>query len=226
MKQIIILGIAGLVACTPQKTKRVSILEDVTENGQREISLLEVPGVSFDESIWEGRVVRYSMISDLSICPITEIILDPAHQMASNEPDRKDEVNAFLKRVSEIKQGDSLEYNHSCIWTHLTKELTYLSKDSTLPTKVYLISDLMEYGTWISLYDESVQAQLERNPESIRDHFIEKLPEIERMSHIDLVIIHEPSYEDGALFESIVKDIYRPILEDSLGIGITIKARL
>jgi len=227
MKNMIIrfiVGIAGLSSCTPNNTEIISIIVDVTEFDANEIEF-EKDGIGSPNDLWSGSIVRYSTITDVDYNEQIELKIDPANELLSNKQNREAELTLFKVDLQNLKHQDTLEYSGSSIWLPLINELSYLAQDSTKPTTVYLISDLMEHSSLINFYDKRIIKTLERDPERIKTEFQSKILELKQISHLKLIVIHQPkNAKENGVFKLILNGVYKPIMHD-LGIEISVQAK-
>ena len=224
----VLVGLLGMFACSPKEQRQDSILYDITQDEDPELVIDSESEIGRSDDIWQGRTVRFSTITDIDQNEVIELTLEEQIEFLSNSFDRQKEVDSFNTRLQRLCVTDTSLYNHSCVWIPTCQELSRLSKNNGAKSTLYLISDCKEHSDWVSLYDPVTIRYLNSNPKKIRQLFASKIPnEIRADSKVNLVIVHKPNgMEDNAQFRLIVDSLYRPILEDSLGIPITIKAKL
>jgi hypothetical protein len=231
MKALFYLGMAGLMmSCSTPQTKRTTILVDVTENEASNIVLGEESGIGTPTTLWHGQIVRFGLITDVNFNTIRELKLEAEIELFGNHDERQKKVNSFLSKVSHLPiilkdSTQQREYPYSCIWNSLMRELTHTRKDA-IPTTIYLVSDLLEHGLWVSMYHPKTIKQLRDNPTELKELFASHVPNLPKMDHVELIIIHTPKdITQDEVFNLIIREIYEPILHE-YGITVSVKGSL
>ena len=224
---ITILGLAGLSACGPQLTTRTSLLVDVSEADGAVIEINDTNTIGYPKSMWDGSIVRYSELKDLVFTEQMTFEIMPAEEYLSNTGQRNHELQGFKEKLKKLVTHDTVTYNYSYIWIPLMNELIYLSEDTTIPTTLYLVSDLLEHTPdWISMYDPTTIKMLENNPNQLQAKFQAKMPKKGSYKHISLVIVHTPKdAQENVIFMRMVNQIYKPLVE-SKGMRFSVQAKL
>lgn len=224
----IILGMAAaLCGCSLQSeptTTRDVYLVDVSDSLTQEIDhVFEEGGSGHPDFTWEGHITRYGVIRNASYADVVECKLEPANKYFSNEGQRKQEIQEYAKLLRTLAHGDTTEYAGSLIFESLMNELVYLSQDEDIETTVYLFSDLLEFNERISFYMPKYRRMLKEHPEQVREIMRSKIKSLEHASHINLIIVYEPSVdtETNEFFTLVVEEVYKPLLGE-LGIRVSV----
>ncbi len=231
MKYLFLIGVASLLlACSPQtKAKRNVFIVDVSDKDTPELDEVFAPGgLGYpDADIWEAHQTQYSVISNSQYPRTTYCSIEASNQFLSNEGDRKAEFDRYIQSIQSLKHGDTSEYQGSLIWNPLWHNLNELSKDSSMQTTVYLVSDLLENATWVSFYDKKVRSTLKSDPESIRVLFREQTSRLYYTNHLEVVLVHQPqeSTEYNEFYGLIVNEIYEPILKE-MNVKVSVRSKL
>ena len=201
MKTYIYILVLGLMlsACTTDKKQTIiSVLEDITE-----ADFLVTPNPNailsqfkLDDDPWQGAQFRYGSISSLIHNERVAYKLPPKDALFSNEIQRKTAVKQFKADVTEALKKDSYiaEHHYSAIWTPLVEELESLQAIPNSEATLYLFSDLQENNPeWFSVLKYEDVIQLERNTQSVIEHFVSRADGVKRGNkNIKVVVVYQP----------------------------------
>lgn len=222
---------ATLCGCSSQSesmpTRNVFLVDVSNEHTEEITHVFETGGVGYPEFSWNTHTTRYGVIRNSSYAEITEYSLASANEYLSNKESRKKELNEYRMHLLSLKHSDSIEYEGSLVWESIINELIYLSEDSTQATTVYVFSDLLEFNEWMSFYLPKYRTMLKNDPEAVTLIFKERMKPLKSVSHIKVVIVHEPSIrtEDNEFFTLIVEHIYTRLLGEK-GIPVSVRSKI
>jgi hypothetical protein len=217
-----ILGIALLItACTvePKRTTTdIPILYDVTELQQAKPVAAEIiPLYDLDADIWNAATFSFKEVTDVSYTKRTAFTLpEGGNRLRASSYTRKREVKQFTDSITAFLDSltvDTVGRPHSSIFVPLAEELNRLA-ESTAERRILIVySDLKENAMGLSFYDKQTLAQLQQNPEKIKEKLRQKAP-LAELKGIAVYIVYEPrNTADDDLFQKISK-IYTEILKD------------
>ncbi len=226
---ILVLGFAALVVCcSPQeKGTSISVLEDITDSTLVHYDQNEVVALFVDEQKdWYEKRYRHQYITDSDYNPVVEEFLPDEYSMFGNSEVRTDALETFLRNVGRYHQRDTTQqFHYSSIWVPLWNEIAKMSTYTSTKVHIYCFTDALEHTHWMNMYDPSVREKLVREPETMRQTFFARLPEIFDGSHISLYIVHQPTHDENELFNLIIEEVYRPAC-DRYGIHFEVIAKI
>ena len=215
---ICILAIAGLVIAFTYKspnTTEIIIWDDVTDeyllhpDPNEILSLGDFTG----DNKWNGALIRYSTLSDISYNTITEIKLPAENKWLSNEIERDRAIKTFKEQLADtISVHDSIGKNHSYLYVPIARELNRLSKSKSQKRIVVIYSDLMENDPDFSFYDKQLFTSIESNPDSFKGHFESQEP-LSALFGIEIYIVYRSSDVAKDKEFRIVSEFFKKMLE-------------
>jgi len=227
---ICILVIAGLVIAFTYKyptTTEIIIWDDVTDeylshpDPNEILSLGDFTG----DNKWNGALIRYSTLSDISYNTITEIKLPAENKWLSNEIERDRSIKTFKEKLAKtISAKDSIGKNHSFLYVPIARELNRLSKSKSQKKIVVIYSDLMENDPDFSFYDKQLFSSIESNADSFKGHFESQEP-LSALFGIEIYIIYRSSDVGKDREFRFVSEFYKKMLQGK-GATVHISANL
>lgn len=214
---IILVATALLLACTSQNPAitEVVVLRDITDRHLVQPNAEEILSLFNLQSKWNGRVFRFTGLTDVSFNPATELKMEAQNEWLSNELDRDKEIKQFRNSLSEIIANDGKEAigkGNSSVYFPIAKELNRLSQSSSTNRILLIYSDLMENTKEMSFYHNGKLNLLKANPEVVKRYFDLQV-ELKNLSGIKIIIIYQPNgIEEDELFKA-VSGFYKNLLE-------------
>lgn len=198
----------------------ISIMKDVTEKHSSQIDPLSIhTQLDLKEHKHDGYTFRFVDLSDVSLNPVTEIILNASPILLSNEMSRDKEIKQMEDSITkELRQSDTSGRSHSSIYIPVAKELTILSV-STADTKILVVySDLMENTPQLSLYDKNTHF----NSVEIKKLFNESFP-LPDLKGIEVYLVYQPRSPESDNTYKLISQVYNELLTDK-GANVYIQA--
>ena len=148
--------------------------------------------------MWNGGILTFSNVSDVSYNKIETARIDPANKWLSNEFDRDKAIQAFKDSISQIAASAnqiSLGKKQSSIYVPIANELNRLSQSKAQRRILIVYSDLMENDHWltIALLTKSEFQQLQSNPDSLKNLFEQREPALSQLKGIQVYLIESAS---------------------------------
>jgi len=227
---LIVLSIVALIAsCTMQKqsTTEVVIFYDMTDKQLAQPNVNEILSLYSLKNKWDGAVLRFTILTDVSYNQISEASIEPKNEWLSNEMDRDKEIKNFKNEVSEIIANSGkgmISKSSSSIYLPIANELNKLSNSKSDKRVLIVYGDLMENTEDLSFYRKRDFELLKVNPEQVQKQ-LEKLAMLNSLMGIEVNFIYQPSeIKSDQSFQTISK-FYKKLLEDK-GAKVNISANL
>jgi hypothetical protein len=227
---ICILIIGGLIVAFSYKsptTTEIIVWDDVTDeylshpDPNEILSLGDFTG----DNKWNGALIRYSTLSDISYNTITEIKLPAENKWLSNEIERDRAIKTFKEKLAKtISSNDSIGKNHSFLYVPIARELNRLSKSKSQKRIVVIYSDLMENDPDFSFYDKHVFSSIESNSDSVKGHFESQEP-LSALFGIEIYIVYRSSDVAKDMEFRIVSELFKKMFQGK-GATVYISANL
>lgn len=229
MKNVIsILVILILNACGGDQdtsSQAVSVLYDVTGDTLPYNSEGIVEQFSSTDELFSEKTFRFQELTDVDINEVQQAHLSSTNEWLSNHDDRKKEVQEFEDDIRSIQPVRKKSYERSSLWIPMWKEIEYLHVSGEGGKLLYVISDLKEHSSLISMYDPKTVSQIYAQPELVRTML---RPYILSESEVDVhvVFIYQPKdNQDNQFFRQLIDSVYTPLFNEC-GIAISQKASL
>lgn len=218
------------ISCTDKtgKTTELSLMNDITDPLLAQPDSGEIMNLLSMDNIWNGYIVRYSDVTDISFNHTSEVIIDQQSELLGNEIVRKKEIRNFVTKVStqlsQTLSNKNSSKNNSSIYFPIAQELNRLAKSKSDKRILVIYSDLMENSLSLSFYIKKDFERLISDPESIQKQ-LEQNVKLPTLQGIDIHLIYQPRDNKGDLTYQVVSGFYKKMLEDK-GAKVTISANL
>lgn len=208
-------------------TTETSVLGDITDSLLSKPDTNGILGFYDTGNQWDGRMFRFSELSNVSYTQVKEVKLEAANQWFSNEFDRAKEISGFKNKVSAILANagkDAIGKTNSSIYLPIAMELNRLAKSKAQRRILIVYSDLMENTPDMSFYGKSGFELLKANHVLLRKYFTQLLS-LQNLSGIEIYFIYQPINPQQDKYFQAVSEFYRELLEMK-GAKVNIQANL
>jgi hypothetical protein len=229
---IAIIGIITLSACSNTDTRTstdYTILRDLTDSTLAMPDKAElITDLEISTNIWNGINFNFFNVSDVSYTPHWRIsLVKGGKRIASSEFSRKREVEGFKARLSALLDSaahDTAGREHSSIYLPMVEELTRLANGNADRKVLVVLSDLMENTPDLSFYKPRTFAELESDPDKIKDELFakEQLPDL---TGVEIRLIYQPKNAKDDIRFQRVSNFFKQMFE-AQGAKVTISANL
>ncbi|CAN5388241.1 hypothetical protein BH11BAC2_BH11BAC2_25760 [soil metagenome] len=210
------------------KESIVSLMVDITDSSLAKpdpVSVMEQ--FNLLQSKFNGATFRMTSLSDVSVNPISQLVLRPASILLSNEISRDKEVKDFTDSVSKSisdAESNAKGRSNSSIYFPIVKELTQLSEITANSKTLIVYSDLMENSSELSFYGINKSILLNEPVEKLTARFLEMSP-LPDLSNMVVYFIYQPENpEEDAAYKKI-SQVYQAMLSQK-GALVHIQANL
>lgn len=221
MTTIIILTVVIIlvyIANKPQSSTDLSVLRDITDSLISQPETREIMSrynlTSNDK--WNGVEFRFKNVSDVSYNPTSEVSLEEAHPLFSNEFTRDKQVKWFKDSVASIitqAGNDKIGKEHSLIYLPIANELIRLTKSDASKRILVIYSDLMENDLDLSLYAPNQLNLVKENGVPLKEAF-EKQMTLPSLKGIDVYFIYQPTDAESNKDFGIISNFYCTMLQE------------
>lgn len=206
--------IVGCTAHSPEVTE-VVVLRDITDSHLVQPKAEEILTLFNSKSKWNGRVFRYSDLTNVSYNQAKEVKLESQNEWLSNELDRDKGIKRFISSISEIigsNVTNAKGKDNSSVYFPIAKALNRLSQSSSTVKILLIYSDLMENSEGMSFYDERKLNLVKTNPDEVKRYFNSQ-GDLKNLDGIKIYILFQPKgIKDDEQFK-VVSGFYKKLLE-------------
>jgi hypothetical protein len=229
MKKILPFILIVLCACNSSNTSLKPDYMDISVIGDATDFHILYPDASsvllvfnLSEHKNEAVTFRYSEVSDKILAPITIIHL-PATS-ATKQKNRKNDplfrekfittfYDSIKKTLSPVKSNSSFLERSQCFHA-ISRELIYLSQSTSTRKLLLVFSNLYENSDLTSVYTDQGKKILRTRPQAIANLFEQANLLPKDLAGVTIVFVYQPrNIEDDKQYNSMVNNIYRPLLE-------------